>query len=599
MPTRTLRWNMIDANRAGKANGQRCSRRRPVGFPLAGTKGVPILHLEFTMINTTSEHIVRHFREVLFWPVQLMPLADGSSAQPHWKLLEQSGANNPWRRLKDRFQSEDLEFEERHYKEFVTFLPYVQRFIYGESHSRVSHVDDSPGMSAIKIFRRSGVSALRLVLHEGDAPVTLAVEHIELWFFDDINVAFLKMELSASDLPFDMAGDLLYRFGRAYPTGWDRDGQGKHNAYLAEWLSPDGSVLAASDTNNQEKFLSYTRRHRSPGISVHWDILLRPLVLDPSTEEGILRYRQIEYHRMPLMAFLAVDDPRSLSRESWLRLGLVATLHPDEAMPTRDPDVAEFEARYCYDRFWTDTDAGPNTRFLCTGRSFIVVGDAKGDYFRDKDRGILAQFRHQYVLLFMIAHFHRASLLVFSDRMVDAVHDLDIRVAQSISRFRRRIYANFESFLRFTHRYWFHELSERPHVQALYRLCSEHLGNDALYQEVKEELRDMSQYLDSNAQRQQSTTIVRLTVVTVFSMVAAVVTGFFGMNLLALADQPLGSRVELFFIVTLITTVLMLITLLYSKRISDVMDVLADDQKSLRVRLSMLGKAWKRNPNKL
>jgi hypothetical protein len=357
-------------------------------------------------------------------------------------------------------------------------------------------------------------------------------------------------------------------------------------------------VLATSDTNNQEKFLSYTRKHRSPGISAHWDFLLRPLVLDPSDEEGILRYRQIEYHRMPLMAFLAVDNPRSLSRESWLRLGLVATLHPDEAMPTHDPDVAEFESRYCYDRFWTDTEAGPNTRFVCTGRSFIVVGDAQAEYFCDPARGILAQFRHQYVLLFMIAHFHRASLLVFSDRMVDAVHDLDIRLTQSIGRFRRRVYAGFEAFLRFTHRYWFHELSERPHVQALYRKCSEHLGNDALYQEVKEELKDMSQYLDSNAQRQQSTTIVRLTVVTVFSMVAAVVTGFFGMNLLAYADQPLGSRVEFFVVVTLITTVLMLVTLLYSKRISDVMDVLADDQKSLRTRLSMLGKAWQRNPSR-
>ena len=550
------------------------------------------------MTTADSDHTVRHFREVLFWPVQLMPMADGGNVQPHWKLLEQEGAANSWRRLKDRFITGELDFEERHYKEFVAFLPYVQRFIYGESHSRVSHAHDHPGSSAIKIFRRSGVASLRVVLHEGDAPVTLTVEHIELWFFDDINVAFLKVELSARDLPFEMAGDMLYRFGRTYPTGWDRDGQGKHNAYRAEWLSPDGTVLATSDSSNQEKFLTYTRKHRSPGISDHWDFLLRPLVLDPSDEEGILRYRQIEYHRMPLMAFLAVDDPRSLSRESWLRLGLVATLHPDEAMPSHDPDVAEFESRYCYDRFWTDSEAGPNTRFLCTGRSFIVVGDAQADYFCDPARGILAQFRHQYVLLFMIAHFHRASLLVFSDRMVDAVHDLDIRVAHSISRFRRRVYAGFEAFLRFTHRYWFHELSERPHVQALYRKCSENLGNDALYQEVKEELKDMSQYLDSNAQRQQSTTIVRLTVVTVFSMVAAVVTGFFGMNLLAFADQPLNSRVEFFLIVTLITTVLMLVTLLYSKRISDVMDVLADDQKSLRARLSMLGKAWQRTPTK-
>jgi hypothetical protein len=544
-----------------------------------------------------SNNTVRHFREVLFWPVQLMPLTNAGEGQHHWELLAQGGENNPWRKLRDRFQADDLAFEERHYKEFVSFLPHVQRFIYGESHGHASHgADDPAGESAIKIFRRRGVNALRLELREGDAPVTLDVEHIELWFFDDINVAFLKVELSANDLPFAVVCDLLYRFGRAYPTGWDDDGHGKHNAHRAEWLSVDGTVLAASDSENQEKFLSYTRKHRSPGISAHWDFLLRPLVLDPSEEAGALRYRQIEYHRMPLMAFLAVDEPRTLSRENWQRLGLVATLHPDEALPTHDPDVAEFESRYCYDRFWTDTEAGPNTRFLCSGRAFIVVGDAHADYFHDKTRGILAQFRHQYVLLFMIAHFHRASLLVFSDRMVDAVHDLDIRVSQSISRFRRRVYVSFEAFLRFTHRYWFHELSERAHVQALYRLCSKHLNNDSLYQEVKEELQDMSQYLDSNAQRQQSTTIVRLTVVTTFSMVGAVVTGFLGMNLIAEANAPIVTRLIYFAVTTVVVAILMLLAVLKSKQLSDVMDVLSDDQKSLRTRMSSLGKAWKRNP---
>lgn len=546
-------------------------------------------------MSIEANHTVRHFREVLFWPVQLMPLA---SAQPQWESLAQGGEGNPWRRLKDRFQSGDLEFEERHYKEFVAFLPYVQRFIYGESHSRKSHdADDLPGGSAIKIFRRRGVDALRLVLREGEAPITLAVEHIELWFFDDINVAFLKVELSACDLPFADVCDLLYRFGRAYPTGWDDGGHGKHNVHRAEWLSADGAVLVASDTDNRGKFLSYTREHRSPGIAAHWDFLLRPLVLDPSEETGLLRYRQIEYHRMPLMAFLSVDNPRDISREDWLRLGLVATLHPDDALPKHDSDVAEFEQRYCYDRFWTDTEAGPNTRFLCTGRAFIVAGDEGAEYFHDRTRGILAQFRHQYVLLFLIAHFHRASLLVFSDRMVDAVHDLDIRLPQSISRFRRRVYGSFEAFLRFTHRYWFHELSERAHVQALYRLCSKHLGNDGLYQEVKEELRDMSQYLDSNAQRQQSTTIVRLTVVTVFSMVGTVATGLLGMNLIAEADAPIPARVVYFFVTTLIVALFMMLAILKSKQLSDVMDVLADDQKSLRTRLSMLGKAWRRNLN--
>lgn len=543
----------------------------------------------------SATHTVRHFREVLLWPVQLMPVSAHGSVEAYWEKLELSSEDNPWRKVEDVFRLDSSEFEERHYKEFVAFLPYVQRFIYGESHRNSPHdEDDTLGESAIKRFRRYDVFGLKLVLREGDAPLILEVKNVELLFFDDIHVAFLKVELSAHNLPFEQVCDLLYRFGRAYPTDWDSEGNGKHNAHQAAWLDGDGKVLATSDSQQQAKFLNYTREHRSPGITAHWDFLLRPLVLDPSKAVGELRYRQIEYHRMPLMAFLAVENPRTLTREDWLQLGLVATLHPDDTLPAHDPDVAEFESRYCYDRFWSNTDTGTNTRFVCTGRAFIVVGDAQNLYFHDETRGILSQFRHQYLLLFLITHFHRAALLVFSDRMVDAVHDLDIRLPQSIYHFRRRIYASFEALLRFTHRYWFHELSERPHIQALYRLNSKHLGNDPLYHEVKEELRDMSQYLDSNSQRQQSTTVVRLTVVTVFSMIGTVTTGLLGMNLIAAADAPLSMR-SLYFIGTVIlTTLFMVLAILKSKQLSDVMDVLADDQKSLSNRLSTMGAAWRR-----
>ena len=90
----------------------------------------------------------------------------------------------------------------------------------------------------------------------------------------------------------------------------------------------------------------------------------------------------------------------------------------------------------------------------------------------------------------------------------DAVNDLDIRNDNSVRRFKRRIRANFETFLRFTHRYWFHELSERPHVQAMYRLCSNHLRNDGMYDNVRDEIKEMSHYLDSDSQRRQSNTVV-------------------------------------------------------------------------------------------
>ena len=76
---------------------------------------------------------IRHFRQVVLWPLQLMPIKPGVPVQRHWEVLEDPSAGNPWRELRDELNAESREIRERYYKEFVTFLPYVQRFIYGSS----------------------------------------------------------------------------------------------------------------------------------------------------------------------------------------------------------------------------------------------------------------------------------------------------------------------------------------------------------------------------------------------------------------------------------------------------------------------------------
>ena len=207
-----------------------------------------------------------------------------------------------------------------------------------------------------------------------------------------------------------------------------------------------------------------------------------------------------------------------------------------------------------------------------------VIGDARSPYFLDLERGLLGQFRHQYFMLFLIAHFQQAALLVFSDRLVDAIHDLDVHDRNSIRRFRTRVHESFDSFLRFTHRYWFNVLSEHPHMQALHRACVHHLGNDELYAEVKEELRDMSQYLDSDAQRRQSTTVTRLTVVTTFSLIGTVATGFLGMNIIDEAHAPVALRL-LYLVATVAATAGLTFYLVRkSRRLSDLMDRLSNEK---------------------
>ena len=83
---------------------------------------------------------------------------------------------------------------------------------------------------------------------------------------------------------------------------------------------------------------------------------------------------------------------------------------------------------------------------------------------------MLAQFRHQHFLLFLIAHFQKAALLMLSDRLVDALETLEVGDPESVKRFKRAIRQRFEIFLRFTHRYWFHEISDQAQAKALFNL---------------------------------------------------------------------------------------------------------------------------------
>ncbi len=334
-----------------------------------------------------------------------------------------------------------------------------------------------------------------------------------------------------------------------------------------------------SDSQQRELFLAFVAEHRSPRIAAQWAFVLEPLVPETSERDGALRFRQIEYYRMPTMAYLALDDPRRLTRSDFVRLGLITgSAGADAGLPYSTASLNDFEQRHCYDRFWSEGGAAPNTRYLGSGHSLVVIGDAQAPFFACAERGVLAQFRHQHYLLFLIAHVQKAALLMFSDRLVDALKRLDVSDADSVKRFKRTIRRSFESFLRFTHRYWFHEISEQAHVRALFRLTARHLDLDALYAEVKDRTADMNTYLDADSLRRQANTVVRLTVVTVFGLIGTVTTGFLGINLIAEADQPLGTRALFFGVVMLATIALTVFTIVRSKRLSDFLDALSDER---------------------
>ena len=572
--------------------------------------------------DRAAEMSVRHFRQVLLWPLRLMPMRSAAVGphRPPWQVLRDLGDASPWRETVDEYTGEAAGFHERHYNEFVTFLPYVQRFLYGDGRSaRKQGGQDTGGRDAdapMRVFRRHDIARVRMVAQPGEAPVLLDIVHVDLYFFYDVDVVLLNVEVSANDLSLGQAQELLYRFGRGYPAGWNAQGQALHSMASVEWLGLDGAVLACSDSQQRDAFLAHVCEHRAPRTAAHWAFMLQPLVADHSDEPGALRYRQIEYYRMPLMGYLALDDPRALSRNDFIRLGLVtgaggsdnggladsadegaqavAPATSGNYLPYSAGHVVDFEQRYCYDRFWANAGAAPNTRYLCSGHALIVIGDARAEFYACRDRGVLAQFRHQHFLLFLIAHFQKAALLMSSDRLVEALKNLDVGDAASVRRFKRSIRASFESFLRFTHRYWFHEVSEQAQVRALSHLCTTHLGLDPLYAEVKERIADMNAYLDADSLRRQANTVVRLTVVTILGLIGTVTTGFLGMNLLAEADAPVWRKLAIFGVVFVFTTLLTLYTMGKSKGLSDFLDALSNERMSLWDKLKALGGVWRR-----
>lgn len=536
---------------------------------------------------------VKHFRQIMLWPVNLLPLDGRASAAECSAMLATPGADNPWREHEDEF-GDPAEFQERHYNEFVTFLPPVQRFLYGQGLGK--SVRRGYGESPIRVLRRSDIAALRVTLAPDQAPVRLDIAHIDLYLFFDVDLAMLAVELHADDLPLAVAQEAMYQIGRAYPAYWEDDGRAGHCPLRAEWLAADGAVLAVSDYDARDKFLAFVCAHRAPGVVAHWQYVLRPLVLHHSDQKGAIRYRQLEYYRMPLMAYLAMQEPQRLTRADHARLALASGAGDSDTLPLSEHQLAAFEAQHGFE-LYLETHDGQDwggTRHAVSGHAFVVTGDAKNRFFVDAERGYLGRFRHQHFLLFLIAHFHRAALLMFSDRLAGAMSQLDVGNLGSERAFRRETRHALETFLRFTHRYWFHEVSGQLQTRALFEQCRRHLGLDRLHAEVRQELEDMSEYLEGDAMRRQNASMVRLTVVTTFGLIGTVSTGFIGMNLFDWAGEPPLVKALLFLAIFVPVVVLTLYTVQKSARLSEFLDALSDEALGVRDKLRALWRVWRK-----
>ncbi len=134
-----------------------------------------------------------------------------------------------------------------------------------------------------------------------------------------------------------------------------------------------------------------------------------------------------------------------------------------------------------------------------------------------------------------------------------------------------------ETFLRFTQRYWFHAVSNQTQSHDLFALSRKHLEVDRLYEDIRQEIREMSEFLENEALRKQNDTMTRLTVVTTLGLIGTTVTGFLGMNIIDWASQTAEWRITAFTIVLIPTILLTVLTIAKSRRLSDLMESLSDE----------------------
>ncbi|HVY81731.1 MAG TPA: CorA family divalent cation transporter [Steroidobacteraceae bacterium] len=162
-----------------------------------------------------------------------------------------------------------------------------------------------------------------------------------------------------------------------------------------------------------------------------------------------------------------------------------------------------------------------------------------------------------------------------------------------MKQFKRTIRQMMEVFLRFTHRYWFHEVSNQALARSVFARLTRALGNEDLYHEVRNEVTDMNEYLDSDSARRQANTILRLTVVTIFGLIGTIVSGLLGMNIIDEAHRPLSIRVGIFLVFLAFTGLLTMVTVAHSKRLADVLDVISDTRLAWGQKWRAMRHVWR------
>ncbi len=487
--------------------------------------------------DATPPPSVRLFRQILIWPLLLKDKARprrGVEGLGRWK--EALRRSRDWREVS---QDQRAANRPRDYEEIVYFHSFVRDFLYGDAGSGGV---DGPA-SPMTIFARHDIEQVKVTLTTG-SEVHLKVDRAELYLFETF-VALLVLEASwdsladpplMPELALNDLQDFNDQFRRAYPPAWSEGLPVRFPRELAwkkdgSWKEFEGGI--------EDDYRAFVRNGAEPPVAAQWRFLLDPLVpyeggTDQDHDPARFPVQQLEDERIQCMTLLAFDNTRSLKRGDLIRLALYDDSGSSDSLPYSERYLEDFEADYCWDAFWMQDPAEDQgwadrltTRYMCCGYGFTMIGEHGGGMgYIVKDTEGTGHFRKHYFKIGLIAHFHRASLLMFSDQLSDAVKEFDLNDDAKRQRYRRRVEEIQEDFLRFRSRYWFTEVSNHVQARALFELWTRHLGNRDLFEQVLNEIRAVNEVLNAKEQERQTTVATLLQVVAGIGLAMTILIGW-------------------------------------------------------------------------
>jgi hypothetical protein len=330
------------------------------------------------------------------------------------------------------------------------------------------------------------------------------VESIDLHLFDN-SIGLLSITTSGK-LSFDrllLFNDMVRRicppFLELSENNAGNTAGTKEKGMLADEITLTGKKELS------ETFPSLSLSQDDPGISRVIASLLMPFQLykDQNDSETVFfspftddRMFVVCYLADPMLSWrMASGDYPYRKSDQWYQYIFVDGMSPGIANEKMKGELLE---KHTYAR-WAEY----GTLYGMTRYSLVCLSDGKYDLIKTHMKSV-------YYQMAIIVLIQRAMLLHLSERVNELTKSFDYGSNHERGFYSRAAKLHGD-FIKFTNKYWFTEISPQEQGIEMYRMWRKLLDHDYLYEKLKDELFELSEYVENRIEHETNQGIANIT----------------------------------------------------------------------------------------